>query len=316
MTPPAIVVLTWMRNDAVGLRRFLEVSSVFAGRILVADEGSTDGSRAICAEFDKVTVIDAPADPWDEGRRWQLLVRAARELVAGPRLLLALQTDEILAANAMSTRGWQAMLAAKPKTVLRFEKPRLYLSAATSIRRPFDFAAGFVDDGASEAPLQRVHAARLPAPPGAPQMTVGEVKFLDYGLTRPQLQRARARMFAALENVLETKNLWERRRTYSAKSVLRPGGPTETTPPEWLTAWESRGIDMATIRDLQPYWQDEVTLDLLLEHGSRRFWYDPLWDKDWNRFIVQLGRLARVQPPPVLVRLALATVQRLLEAAR
>ncbi|HYC91406.1 MAG TPA: glycosyltransferase family 2 protein [Thermoanaerobaculia bacterium] len=317
MSPqPSIVVLSWMRSDAWTLRRFLEVTSVFADRIVIADEGATDNSRQICAEFDKVTVVDHRPDLYDEGARQELLLRTARELVPLPRILLALDVDEILAANAMGSRGWQAMLGALPGTVLFFEKPRLYLSTASCARGASDFAAGFVDDGEAEHHPRPIYSPRLPMPAGAPHLTAGDIKFLHYALVRPEAQKAKARMYAALENVMGTRSLYQRRRAYWSRRVLRPAGPLEATPREWFAAWERRGIDMDTIRDVQPYWQDIVTLDLLLKYGSRRFWLDDLWGKDWNRFIVQLGRLARVDPPPLGLRLMVDVAQRVVEWAR
>jgi hypothetical protein len=313
---PAIVVLTPLKNDAWILRRFLEVSSLFADRILIVDEGSTDDSREICAEFEKVTVIDNPAREYDEGSRQQLLIRTARELVPMPRILVALDPCEILAASSMSSRGWQAVLSARPGTVLFCEKPNLYLSPFTCERRPLDFAGGFVDDGAAELAALRIHSPRLPIPTGASHLTLGDVKFLDYGLVRPAAQKARFRLYAALENVLGTKTLWKRRHEYWSRRALRATGPLVPTPREWYDAWESRGIDMHTVRDVAPYWEDLATLELLLEHGSRRFWYDDVWEKDWNQFIVSIGRIARVQPPPMPVRFAIDTAQRVLESLR
>ncbi|HVE71580.1 MAG TPA: glycosyltransferase family 2 protein [Thermoanaerobaculia bacterium] len=313
---PAIVVLTPLRNDAWILRRFLEVTSLFADRIIIADQGSTDGGLEICAEFEKVTVIDNSASGYDEGARQELLIRTARELVPMPRILIALDADEILTANAMSARGWQAILAAQPGTVLFFERPNLYLSPFTCERRPLDFPGGFVDDDVAEHRARRIHSPRLPLPPGAPHLTLGDVKFLNYALVRPEAQKAKFRMYAALENVMGTRTLWQRRRHYWSRKVLRASGPLEPTPREWFESWESRGIDMTTIHDTQPYWQDNATLDLLLEHGSRRFWYDDIWQKDWNAFIVQTGRIARVDPPPLPLRLAVDTAQRVVEWLR
>ncbi len=313
---PAVVVLTPLKNDAWILRRFLEVTSVFADRIIIADQGSTDGGRDLCAEFEKVTLIDNASSEYDEGQRQQLLIRAARELVPLPRILIALDADEILTASSMGSRGWQAMLAAQPGTVLFFEKPRLYLSPFTCERRALDFPGGFVDDGVAELRPLRIHSPRLPLPPDAPTLTLGDVKFLHYAMVRPEAEKAKFRMYAALENVMGTKTLYQRRRFYWSKRVLRTKGPIEPTPPEWFAAWESRGIDMTTVRDVQPYWQDMATLDLLLEHGSRRFWYDDIWEKDWNRFIVEIGRIARVEPPPFLLRLGVDTAQRVIRWAR
>jgi Glycosyl transferase family 2 len=316
VTAPAVVVLTPIENDAWILRRFLEVASIFADRILIGDRGSTDGSREICAEFEKVTILDDPTRDYDEGRRRQFLLDAARELVPMPRVLFALDADEILAANAMSSRGWQALLRAEPGTVLFCERPRLYLSTASCERRELHFVAGFVDDGQSPIEARPLHSPRVPDPPSAPHMTLGDVKFLHYALVRPEAVKAECRMYAALENVMGTKTLRQRRRWYWSKRALRPRAPIEPAAREWYAGWESRGIDMTAVRDVQPYWQDVLTLELLLKHGSRRFWYDDLWEKDWNRFIVQLGRIARVEPPPFVLRAALDTAQRVREWLR
>jgi hypothetical protein len=311
---PAIVVLTPLKNDAWILRRFLEVTSVFADRILIADQGSTDGGLEICREFGKVTVLDNSASDYDEASRQHLLIAAARELVPLPRLLLALDSDEILAANAMSTPGWQQMLSATPGTVLFFEKPNLYLSPANCERRPLDFPGGFVDDGVTPHTASRVHSPRIPMPAGAPHLVVGDVKILHYALVRPQAQKAKLRMYAALENLLGTKSLYTRRRYYWSKRVLAPMGDVQPTPREWYAAWEERGIDMTTIEDREPYWQDLAVLDMLVTHGARRFWLDDLWEKDWRQFAREQGRPA-VTPPPMLLRAAIDGAQRVLEAA-
>jgi glycosyltransferase involved in cell wall biosynthesis len=312
---PSIVVLTPLKNDAWILRRFLEVTSVFADLIIIADQGSTDGGLKICREFPKVTVIDNSDGAYDEAHRQQLLIAAARNLVPLPRILLALDADEILTASSLGSAGWQAMLAATPGTVLLFEKPNLYLSAANCERRPLDFPGAFVDDGVSMHRPLRIHSPRLPMPPASPQLVLGDVKFMHYALIRPEAQKAKMRMYAALENVMGTKSLYTRRRYYWSKRVLRPMGPIEPAPREWFKGWEDRGIDMASIDDTQPYWQDLATLDLLLEHGARRFWLDDIWEKDWSRFAREQGRPGKIVPPPRLLRSAVDFGQHAIELA-
>lgn len=312
---PAIVVLTPLKNDAWILRRFLEVTSVFADRILIADQGSTDGGLEICAKFDKVTVLDNSASDYNEASRQAMLIDAARRLVPMPRILMALDSDEILAADALGKPGWQRMLGAAPGTAVFFEKPNVYLSVANVERRPLDFLGAFVDDGAAEHQAKRVHSARLPTPPGCPTLVLDDVKILHYALARPEAQIAKIRMYAALENLMGTKTAYWRRRYYWSRRVLRPLGPVEPTPRAWLAGWEERGIDMTTIEDVQPYWQDLATLDLLIEHGSRRFWLDDIWKKDWQQLLREHPRPGRVEPPPLLLRAALDAGQALLEAA-
>src|SRR5438034_4612080 len=97
--PVRVVVVTPVRNEAWILERFLSVTSRFADHIIVADQRSSDGSRAICSRYPNVTVIDNPTDEFNERDRQLLLLRQARALVPPPRVILALDADEILAAN-------------------------------------------------------------------------------------------------------------------------------------------------------------------------------------------------------------------------
>lgn len=309
----SIVVLTPLKNDAWIMRRFLEVTTQFADRIIVADQGSTDGGIAICREFDKVTLIDNSSSDYDEASRQMMLIAEARRLVPMPRLLMALDSDEIVAADAPQSDGWQRMLAASPGTAVYCEKPNLYLTPFNCERHALDFLAAFVDDGATEHQARRVHSVRLPAPAGGPRLVLDDVKILHYALVRPEAQIAKIRMYVALENLMHTKSLYWRRRYYWSKKILLPQGPIEPTPLAWFAGWEERGIDMTTIDDRQPYWQDLATLDLLLQHGSRRFWLDDIWKKDWKALLRESGKPGRVVPPPAPLRWAVDLGQEAIE---
>jgi glycosyltransferase involved in cell wall biosynthesis len=302
---PSIVVLTPLKNDAWILGRFLEVTSSFADHIIIADQGSTDGGLEICARYEKVTVIANSDSHYDEASRQRLLIAAARAMVPMPRLLVALDADEILAADAMSSDGWQAMLSAAPGSSISFEKPNLYLSTSQAERRPLDFPGAFMDDAVTQHEPLRIHSPRLPT--GKTSLVIDDVKFLHYALVRPEAQKAKMRMYTALENVMATKSLYTRRRYYWSRKVLRTMGPIEPSPPEWFDEWSRRGIDMHSIDDAQPYWQDLATLGLLRTHGSRRFWLDDLWGKDWRALDPQ------VDPPPRFLTAAINVIQNIAE---
>ena len=55
---PQLIVLTPVRNEAWVLRAFLTATSLWADKIIIADQMSTDGSREICKEFPKVILLD------------------------------------------------------------------------------------------------------------------------------------------------------------------------------------------------------------------------------------------------------------------
>jgi glycosyltransferase involved in cell wall biosynthesis len=303
---PSIVVVTPVRNEALNLPRFLAVTSRFADRIVIEDQCSTDGSAALCRRFEKVTLLENPSPVYDEAGRQQRLLRKARELVPGPRIILALDADEILAADAPGSRGWQAMLDAKPGTVLLFEKPDLYQVAEQCIRYDNPWPLGFVDDGSAHQ-ARRIHSIRIPTPPGAPRLAIDDVKVLHYAMLRLDLQASKRRMYCALENVHRTASFWRRRLAYPLSTDWTRHGRLQPTPEAWFRGWEDAGIDMRSAPRDAYYWTDYEVLKLFDQHGARRFWLDEIWDFDWERCRAaasSAGGLPRqriARPPAALV---------------
>lgn len=279
---PALVVLTPVRNEAWILERFLAVTGAFADVILVADQRSTDGSRELCMRHPKVQLLDNPEQGYDEGERRRMMVAEARARVPAPRILLALDADEILAADALGRVGWETMLAAPPGTTLGFELVDLYLGTDRCMRhdpfRPF----GYVDDGAPFAG-RVIHGARIPVPPQATTLRLDDVKLLHYAAAAPARFAAKLRWYSCLENVLGTcRPVLKRRLRYLNHLDYTWRGRLEPTRPEWFADWESRGIDMHTVAT-EPYcWHDLEVLRWMARYGERRFWLDDIWRFDWE----------------------------------
>ncbi|MBI3652542.1 MAG: glycosyltransferase family 2 protein [Acidobacteria bacterium] len=301
---PKIVVVTPVKNEAWILERFLSVTSQFADLILIADQGSTDESVALCQRFPKATVIENPSEKYDEASRQQLLINQARDRVPEPKIILALDADEILAANALTTSSWQEMLRAKPGTVLCFEKPDLYLTTAQCIRYARPWPLGYVDDGAAHHP-SKVHSIRIPTPETAPKLHVKEVQILHYALVRLEAQHSKRRMYCVLEHILRTAPVWRRRLGYRYQMDWPSLGKLEASPHEWFAHWEQLGIDMHTIQTERYYWQDYEVLRHFFQYGVRRFWVDNIWDFDWEqcrRYAQAIGISeippTKISPPP------------------
>ena len=129
MDRPQIIVLTPVRNEAWILRRFLKCTSLWADQIIIADQMSEDDPRAIAQAFPKVTVVENPHREYSEVARQRLLIEAARR-IPGPRVLMALDADEIMSANILDSEEWRTALRAPPGTVLCFAKVDLFNSPA------------------------------------------------------------------------------------------------------------------------------------------------------------------------------------------
>ena len=288
---PRIVVLTPVRNEAWILERFLQVTSRFADRIILADQQSTDSSRAIAARFPQVALLDNPESGFNEAGRQLLLLSAARRLVSGPKVLLALDADEIMAADAPATLDWRRMLAAPPGTVLGFERIDLLKDEATVMRHGLWTPLGYVDDGAEHRPLL-IHSTRIPAASDAPVLVLPGIKVLHYALVRPGAVAAKSRWYSVLENCLRTcPNPLKRRARYFDMMDFAGTARTEPIDQRWLAGWEQAGIRMRGDSEPGFYWYDDEVLRLMGEYGEARFWWDDIWDVDWEQ--LRRGAVAR-----------------------
>ncbi|RCJ29598.1 family 2 glycosyl transferase [Nostoc minutum NIES-26] len=278
---PKIVVITPVKNEAWILDRFLSVTSQFADYIIIADQNSTDDSQAICKKYPKVILIENKSDKFNEAERQLLLIQTARDLISEHKIILALDADEILAANAMKTQSWQAMLKAKPGTVLFFEKPDLFVTTHQCIRTGILTPLGYVDDGAEHQP-QSIHSVRIPVPEYATRLHIHDIKILHYAVTRLEAHASKIRMYSVIENVLGVGNAIARRSRYTSKQDYLKLGKVETAPKEWFTGWEEKEIDMHTVIKQKYYSYDFEVLHYFHKYGLRRFWMEDIWKFDWE----------------------------------
>ncbi|MBV8129432.1 MAG: glycosyltransferase family 2 protein [Planctomycetaceae bacterium] len=276
-----IVVVTPVKNEAAILKRFLSVTSQFADLIIVADQNSTDGSRAIYPRYPKVVMVENPSVDYDEAGRQLLLLAEVRKRVPGRRLILALDADEILAADAVTRPGWRTVLDAAPGTVICFEKPDILSPPDRCIRYTRPWPLGYVDDGAAHAP-QPIHSIRIPTPSGAPRLSVDDVKVMHFALTQPDVQRAKMRLYAVIEATQGTARLHNRRTGYATNRDYASGHTVGPVCPEWIAGWERLGIDMLSFSSRHFYWQDFEVLRYFARHGTQKYWFDDIWDCDWE----------------------------------
>jgi glycosyltransferase involved in cell wall biosynthesis len=296
MQIPKIVVMTPVKNEAWILDRFLAVTSQFADLILIADQGSTDESLAIYKNYPKVKVLQNESSEYNEASRQHLLINKAREFIPEHKILLALDADEILAADAPQSASWQEMLNAEPGTILYFEKPDLYQTTRQCIRFEKPWPLGYIDDGAEHQP-RRIHSIRIPTPETAAKLHVKDAKILHYAMTRMDAQNSKMRLYSVLEHIHRTNPVWRRRLGYRSQMDWVSLGKLETSPTEWFDGWEKIGIDMHSVQTSAYYWQDYEVLRHFSTHGARRFWLEDIWDFDWEKCRVQ-AQLAGVSEIP------------------
>jgi hypothetical protein len=279
---PKIVCLTPILNEAWILERFLQCTSLWADHIIIADQRSTDGSREIARRFPKVTVIDNPSEVFNEPERQQMLLAEARR-IPGSKILLALDADEFLTANFLTSPEWETILRAPPGTVIRFQWPQI-LSGASDLRYfkyRWDPPIGFVDDDSvHKGPA--IHSVRVPVPSGAPSLNPTQIKLMHYSMLDLERFKSRIRWYQCIEYInLHRKPLdlyrFYHESLFVAPSVIQP------VPREWIQGYEQRGIDMSTVHREGLYRWDREVLQYFEKYGTTKFKRLALWDVDWNK---------------------------------
>ena len=276
---PVVICLCPVRNEAWILDRFIRAAALWADHIIIADQGSTDGSREIALAHPKVRLIENPQKAWGEKERQELLLAAARE-IPGPRLLLALDADEALSGNFTTSPEWSTLLNARPGTNIYMERGDLYpfCQDIGVFHSPWLF--GFMDDGRAHNGTF-IHGPRVPCDPHGPALYLAEIKVLHYQYTDWARMKSKHRRYEVIESLHDPKR--------GAISIYRQYHHMDSrnpwrmpVPAAWFADYQAAGLDMTSTRVDGLYETDKEVLRALEQHGARRFAKLAIWDVDWT----------------------------------
>jgi glycosyltransferase involved in cell wall biosynthesis len=280
---PKIICITPVKNEAWILDRFLKCASTWADHIIIADQGSTDGSLEIIKRYPKVMLVDAPCESFNMGKMRQAILATART-IPGPRIMIALDADESLSANWEDSPEWASIKAAKPGTVLRFQWANLMPDGESVWIPEAKILMGFVDDDSEYAEVP-IDEPRVPCKPTSPSLVLKDIRVLHYQYTDWQRMQSKQRWYQVWERLNRPdrrpfKILRQYRHMYHVKQV--------PIPRHWLTAYEEKGIDMTSVNQDGTYRWDREVLDLFTKHGMEPFRKLDIWNIDWSDYANQI----------------------------
>jgi hypothetical protein len=290
MDRPSFVCITPVKNEAWVLDRFLAAAETWADTIIVLDQQSTDGSQDIVTSHPKATLVENPADQYDEGLYRRLLLEAARRLVPGPRILISLDADEALTADATDQREWSTLLGAAPGTVIQMNWVNVLPDEPRAWIPPIPITFGLVDDDSDyEGWRPRIHATRLPTRADAETLAFQNVKVLHLQYLDWERMRSKQRWYQAWERVnIPSRRPTQIYRRYHHMDAIRP---SERRPlaPGWIDRYTERGIDLLAPLSRPVYQWDQGVIDMVRDHGARRFRKIDIWSADWQAKAEALG---------------------------
>lgn len=279
MPKPTVICLTPVKNEAWILGRFLKCASLWADQIIIADQSSDDGSREIALSYPKVTLIDNPMTVYNEYEMRSLLFDEARK-IPGPRLLIALDADEMLTANFMESPEWQMILNAKPGTVIGFRLVNIKPDLTSYWSPDHMFLFGLMDDG-SEYQGSKIHTARIPIPYISSKIMLNKIKALHYQFTDWERMESKHRWYQCWErlNNPNRRPVDIYRQYHHMYSI--PSKKIKKLQPEWFSGYEQQDIDMFSVNRQEFYRWDKEVLAYFHKYGTSKFRREAIWDVNW-----------------------------------
>lgn len=256
---------------------------MWADQVIVADQGSTDGTWERLQNLPGVRPVKNEMQKYDESHRQKLLLSKARE-VEGKRILIGLDADEALSANCLQSQEWHELADARPGTLVRLRWVNILPGFKKAWIPTEPTAFGFIDDG-SEHQGKRIHSPRVPQPEGAPVVDLKDVVVLHFQYVVWDRMVSKHRWYQAWE--------YSKDREKGPLRIFREyhhmhGGwdKNEIHPvkPEWLEGYDRAGIDFRSLKSEPVTWWDKEVFQMLREHGPEHFRKIAIWDKNWTVF--------------------------------
>jgi Glycosyl transferase family 2 len=282
------ICVTPVRNEAWIIDCFLSAAKTWADHVIVADQGSTDGTLQQSQSTPGVEVVINDSPVFDEAYRQKILLERARKF-GGRRILIGLDADEALSANCLQSRDWERIKEAQPGTVLRFRWVNILPGFKEAWIPPNYSAFGFVDDGCDFSGW-RIHSPRVPQPSGAPTLDLDEIVVLHFQYVAWERMIAKHRWYQTWEHLKhQQKGPLEIFREYHHMYGSWDKSEIHPLRQEWLAGYERAGIDFRSLQSEPVSWWDREIVQMLQHHGTKRFRRIAIWDENWNEIAAQVG---------------------------
>jgi glycosyltransferase involved in cell wall biosynthesis len=272
----AVVCLMPTKNESWILDRSLAAAATWADVIVVADQASSDGSQDIVKRHSKAVLIENRSATFDEGARQRLLVEAARRIVGPGAVLVAIDADELLSANVVTSREWLDFCSAPPGTFARIPWVNLSPNFERGWTPPSALIMALVDDGRAHVGAL-IHSTRLPVGEEELGITFADIRALHYQYVDQERLRSKHRWYQCWERL----NAPERRaiaiyRQYHHMDAV-PAEQFVTLRPEWFESYEQNGIPVREAHISSRYWWDDDVLQWVKRYGAEYFRRLDIW---------------------------------------
>lgn len=293
---PLLICMSSTRNYGWVTRAFCEANSRWADYIIIVDQMSTDDTRAICAEYEKVIIVDDPDLSYSETRRSTMALERARQ-IEGDKILIYLAIDEVLPANWMDTNDGQRILNSVPTDMFQLNWANLmpdkkhYRTVSSG-----EMYRVFHDDNITPYYNQNkdMHTHCLPYHFGGAEYDVLDFPILHFGYYNVMFQYVKLRYYQMVDYDKNNRSIISLSRYYNYDVNYR----CQDDDLENSSAWFWTDFDIFSLVDLEstPALIDECK-KFILEKGVEWYVRLDIWDQ------IMLGYLGIEDPRSLWIKL-------------
>lgn len=309
MSETKIIVITLVKDEAWMLDRFLATCSQFADHIIVSDESTgLDASLEIYNKYPKVQLHHNSGPPVRGDLRRKFVFEEARNIPCDKRIIIAIDSDEILSANILESPEWQTVLDAEPGTLIHLQwvtlwKNYLYYRVDSKFQFGHYNRQIWVDDGVSGIPsigYQEMHMAYNPLQ-AKQHIFLNEIVCLHYQFCNWGRMEAKHRYYCAHEKA-DIRKLSDLAiyRIYGCVASKKLAHRNSLTA--WFDGWTRQGVDMTSVQPSELTHFDISVLKLFEKNGADFFCRQNLWKADWERLAGLAKECGMISPDFVFVR--------------
>jgi hypothetical protein len=287
MPATKVICLTPCRNEHWVIDTHLKAASRWADHIIVGDQNSNDGTRETVRHYPKACIVDNHGEGYDEGERHRVVLEAARA-IRGRKILLAIDSDELLSANWIDSEEWKKLLSLPEGTAIYARWANILPGFKTWFAMGEPFVIGYVDDGRISYSPGKFHVPRLAIPPDAPRFILEAIRLLHLQYTDLARSESKNRAYQVQEWLLTPRRPVRLFRRFNPMVGI---GPADKHPvlTEWIDGFAQQGIDWTAIHIDGSYRWDPVVLHELISHGASFFRKLDIWDFDWQKMASRNG---------------------------
>lgn len=278
---PKIICLTPVKNEEWIMDNFLKSVSLWADHIIIADQNSTDATRAIAKKYSKVELVNNPyIGEYNEQEVRRITIEEARKF-KGPKILFALDSDEVLS-PPFNNEEWTRLVNLEPGTVIKSKFINIKPDMKHFWDGPMDIILGFSDDG-SEYVADKIHTNRMIYPKNAPVFLLKDIKVMHLQYIDWNRMESKHRWYQCWERLNKPEQSAIRLyRNYHHMDAIKKD-ELKKIPEDWLEYYQKLGIDLKSFKKEKEYYWDNIVLDYIKKYGARHFSRESIWNINWEK---------------------------------